>query len=177
MTITQPARDEYADFHSGYIAAVAHESDAVAALVRQQSAIDATRGLTEQQAGHRYAAGKWSVREIIGHLSDTERVLSYRLMRIARGDQTPLPRFDENVVAKHSNADSRSLSDLVNELAIVRASTLALVRSLDEAAVARRGVVGDWTLSVRALAFIIAGHFQHHLNVLRERYGIEMVMK
>jgi hypothetical protein len=90
---------------------------------------------------------------------------------------TPLPRFDENVVAKHSNADSRSLSDLVNELAIVRASTLALVRSLDEAAVARRGVVGDWTLSVRALAFIIAGHFQHHLNVLRERYGIEMVMK
>ena len=174
MTISPPAPDEYADFHTGYIAAVAHEVDAIAALERQQSTIDALRSLTEQQASHRYGEGKWSVREVIGHLADTERVLSYRLMRIARGDQTPLPRFDEKTVAANSNADSRALSDLVDEPALVRASTLALAKSLDDTAVARRGVVGEWTLTARALAFIIAGHFEHHVNVLRDRYGVAL---
>jgi hypothetical protein len=174
MTISPPAKDEYADFHTGYIAAVAHEVDAAGALERQRSAIDAMRRLDEQQASHRYAPEKWSVRAIIGHLADTERVLSYRLMRIARGDQTPLPRFDEKVVAEHSNADTRSAADLAEELSLIRASTLALVRSLDETAVNRRGVVGDWRLSVRAIAYIIAGHFEHHLNVLRDRYGVDL---
>lgn len=176
MTIPPPSPDEYADFHTGYIAAVAHEVDGIAALERQQATIDRFRTLTEQQAGHRYADGKWTVREILGHLIDTERVLSYRVMRIARGDQTPLPRFDEKTVAKHSNADSRSVESLVTELSLVRASTLALATSLEEAAVERRGTVGDWTLSVRALVFIIAGHFEHHLNILRDRYGIDSTM-
>jgi hypothetical protein len=174
MIISPPAKDEYADFHTGYIAAVAHEVDAVGALERQQSAIDAMRRLEERQASHRYAEGKWSVRAVIGHLSDSERVFAYRLMRVARGDRTPLPRFDENTVANNSNADSRPLADLVDELSLVRASTLALVKSLDEAAVGRRGVVGEWSLSARALAFIIAGHFEHHLNVLRDRYGVNL---
>lgn len=174
MTISQPARDEYADFHTGYIAAVAHEVDAVAALERQQPLIEAMGRLGQQQASHRYADGKWTVRAVIGHLTDTERVLSYRLMRIARGDHTPLPRFDEKLVADHSNADARGVDDLAGELALVRASTLALVKSLDDTAVARRGTVGEWSLSARAIAFIIAGHFEHHMNVLRDRYGIEL---
>ena len=177
MTISPPAKDEYADFHTGYIAAVAHEVDAIGALERQQSTIDAMRRLDEQQASHRYADGKWSVRAVIGHLIDSERVLSYRLMRIARGDRTPLPRFDENTVANNSNADSRKVADLADELSLVRASTLALVKSLDDFAVARRGVVGEWSLSARALAFIIAGHFEHHINVLRDRYGISVTSR
>lgn len=173
MTISPPARDEYADFHVGYITAVANEPDAIAALQRQQARIEALRQLTPEQAGHRYEPGKWTVRAVIGHIADSERVFAYRLLRIARGDRTPLPGFDEKVVAENSNADARSLGDLVDELSAVRVSTLALIRSLDETAVSRTGTVRDWTLSVRALAFIIAGHFQHHVNVLRERYGVE----
>jgi DinB superfamily len=172
--ISFPAADEYAEFHKGYIAAVANESDAVAVLERQQRDIDALRRLTPEQAGHRYAAGKWSVRAVIGHVADSERVLSYRLLRIARNDAAALPGFDENAMAAHSNADERPLADLVDELALVRASTLALARSLDQTAVMRRGTVNNWSLSARAVAFIIAGHFQHHLNVLRDRYGFSL---
>jgi uncharacterized damage-inducible protein DinB len=174
LAIAPPNTDEYADFHAGYIAAVAHENDAVPALERQQRLIDALRRLDHAEASHRYAPGKWSVREVIGHLSDTERVMSYRLLRVARGDTTPLPGFDENLVAANSNADRRDLADLVDELAAIRVATLALVRSLDETAVAQRGVVNNWTLSARALVYVIAGHFQHHVNVLRERYGLHL---
>jgi hypothetical protein len=170
--IPPPTRDEYADFHAGYIAAVSGEPDAIALLERQKQAIQAFRRLTPSQAAHRYAPGKWSVRDIIGHLSDAERVVSYRLLCVARGEKGTLPGFDEQSYAAHSNADRRQLGDLVGELTLLRDGTLALVRSLDDSVLTNRGSVNNWTLSVRALAFIIAGHFQHHVNVLRERYGV-----
>ena len=173
-TIAPPEAGEFGEFHKGYLAAVANEPDAIAVLARQQPIIEAFRRLSTEQAGHRYAEGKWSLREIIGHLSDSERVFSYRLLRLGRADETPLPAFDENAFAARSNADSRGLGDLVDELAAVRVSTLALARSLHDAAMTNRGVVNKWPLSARAVAFIIAGHFQHHLNVLRERYGIDL---
>jgi hypothetical protein len=172
--ITPPANDEYADFHKGYIAAVANEPNGLAVLERQLSAIEKLATLSPQQASHRYAEGKWSVKEMAGHLSDAERVLSYRLMRIARGDKTPLPGFDETAIAAASNAGRRELHDLVNELSAVRKSTLALVKSLDDAALAQRGTVNNWSLTARGLVFIIAGHFAHHLNVLRERYNVSL---
>jgi hypothetical protein len=172
FTIAFPDTDEYADFHRGYIAAVTGEPDALPVLERQRAVIDTLGQLSLDQAGHRYAEGKWSVREIIGHLTDAERILSYRLLCIARGDQTPLPGFDEEAYGAQSNADRRTLGDLVEELAVVRSSTLALVRSLDESFLTRRGTVRDWTLSVRALAFVIAGHFEHHVRILRDRYGV-----
>jgi uncharacterized damage-inducible protein DinB len=171
--IPPPDSDEYADFHRGYIAAVAGESDALAVLERQQHVIDGLRRLTAEQASHRYAEGKWSVRDIIGHLSDAERVFAYRLLCIARGETGALPGFEEQVYAANSNASTRELSDLVDELRLVRQSTLALVRSLPPAVLTSRGTVNKWTLSVRAMVFIIAGHFQHHVNVLRDRYGIQ----
>jgi hypothetical protein len=174
LAIAPPGTDEYSDFHTGYIAAVAHEIDAVAALERQQTVIESMRRLSNDAASHRYAPGKWSVREVIGHLSDTERVMSYRLLRVARGDTTPLPAFDENTVAANSNADRRELADLVDELAAVRTSTLALVRSLEETALTRRGMVNTWPLTARALVYITAGHFQHHVNILRDRYGLHL---
>lgn len=172
LTIPVPAADEYSEFHKGYMAAVAHEPDAIVVLVRQRDAIERLRGLSPAQAGHRYAEGKWTVREIIGHLSDVERVFTYRLLSIARGESGVLPGFDQDAYAARSNADARPLNDLVDELAAVRTATLALVRSLDEAVLANRGTVSQWTLSVRALAYIIAGHFAHHVRVLREQYGI-----
>jgi hypothetical protein len=172
LVIDPPAADEYADFHKGYIAAVSAEPDAVALLERQQHHIETLRRLTPDHAGYRYAEGKWTIRSVIGHLSDTERILSYRLLRIARGDETPLPGFDESSYAAQSNADRRTLSDLVDELWAVRVATLSLVRSLDPSHLARRGVVNNWNVSVRGLAFVIAGHFQHHMTILRERYGV-----
>ena len=174
LAIAPPAPDEYADFHKGYIAAVAHEPNGLAVLERQLSSIEKLGTLSPQQATHRYAEGKWSVKEMTGHLSDSERVLSYRLMRIARGDKTPLPGFDENAIAAASNAARRELPDLASELSTVRKSTIALVKSLDAGALAQRGTVNNWSLTARGLVFIIAGHFAHHVNVLRERYGIDL---
>jgi hypothetical protein len=173
--IIAPAQpDEYADFHRGYIAAVHGEPDAIGLLERQQRIIDRMRDLSAEQAGFRYAEGKWTVRDIIAHLSDAERIVAYRLLRIARGDATPLPGFDEQAYAASANAGRRPLGELVDELSVVRASTLALVHSLDESVLGRRGTVNNWTLSVRALAFIIPGHLQHHVNVLRDRYGVTL---
>ena len=173
-TIAPPGNDEYADFHKGYIGAVSGESDGLAVLDRQRATIDRLGGLTPAQAAYRYAEGKWSVREVIGHLTDGERVLSYRLLRIARGDPTPLPGYDENLFVAGSSADRRELADLVDECVAVRASTLALVRSLDESALSARGTVNNWSLSARGIVFIIVGHFQHHMNILRERYGVHV---
>jgi hypothetical protein len=172
LTIPPPATDEYAEFHHGYMTRMVGEVDAIAVLDRQREHIEAFRQLTPEEAGHRYEPGKWSVREIIGHLADSERVFAYRLLCIARGETKSLPGFSEQAYAEASNADRRTLNDLVDELAAVRASTLALVRSLDESVLANRGVVNEWTLSVRAIAFITAGHLAHHVAVLRERYQL-----
>jgi hypothetical protein len=173
-SIAVPGADEYAEFHKGYMAAVAGETDGLAVLERQQPLIDRLGRLPPEQAAFRYADGKWSVKEVTGHLADSERVLAYRLLRIARGDQTPLPGFDENAFVAGSNADRRAVADLAVELAAFRVTTLALVRSLFDEALVRRGTVNDWPLSARALAFIIAGHFAHHMNVLRERYRLSL---
>jgi hypothetical protein len=169
LHVSPPGADEYADFHAGYMAAMAGEDDAMATLHRQWRELERLRALDATLAD-----GKWSVRELVGHLSDTERVLAYRLLRLARGDQTPLPGFDEQLYAANSGADHRTIADLVDELTALRASTIALVRALDEGALDRRGVVNDWRLSARALVYIIAGHFQHHVNVLRTRYGVAL---
>ncbi len=172
LRIGPPQHDEYSDFHRGYVAAVESERDGLALLERQMWTIENMHQLTPAQSSRRYADGKWSIKEVIGHLSDTERVLSYRLLCIARGDQTPLPGFDENAYVVVAQADGRELGSLVQELVAVRAATLALVRSLDEAALARRGIVKDSAFTPRGLVFIIAGHFAHHMNVLRDRYGV-----
>jgi hypothetical protein len=170
--IRRPEPDEYAHFYRSYVAAVG--DDALGALERQMEQLQLLLTISPAQAAHRYAAGKWSVREIVGHVADAERVFSYRLLRIARGDATPLPGFDENHYVAHGNADRRTLTDLVEELGAIRRSTLALVRSLDEGVWTNRGTMSGSPVTVRALVFVIAGHFAHHMNVLRERYGIPL---
>jgi uncharacterized damage-inducible protein DinB len=172
--VPPPQSNEYGQFHEGYVAAVSPGGDGLELLVRQQEAIEAMHALSDEQAAHRYAPGKWSVREIVGHLSDAERIFAARILRFGRGDATPLPGFDEGAFAAASNADRRPIGDLVDELRVVRASTIALVRGLDEAVLGNRGTVNTWSLSVRALVFITAGHFAHHITVLRDRYDIHL---
>ena len=170
MPTARPDATEYAPFYAGYVAAVP-ESDIVAVLRESGREIaTALAAIPESQGGHRYAAGKWSVREVVGHLIDAERIFGYRALRLARADATPLPGFEENDYVRAAQSDARTLADLVGELRAVRESTVHLFASFPDAAWARRGVVNGREISVRALAFITAGHARHHLAVLRERY-------
>lgn len=170
--IPAPAPGEYAPFYAGYVAAVAG-ADVRALFGRQCAVLDAAcAALSEEGALHRYAPGKWSIKEVVGHLSDTERVFAYRALRVARGDVTPLPGFDENDFVAASGSDRRPLGALLNELRLVRASTLALLDGMDAEAWERRGTASGAQVSLRALAHIMAGHVEHHLRILGERYGL-----
>jgi len=171
LGVGHPEPAEYAPFYAGYVNLVPEEPlAALEAEGRKTQMLLA--GLSATEAGHRYAEGKWTVRDVTGHLGDVERVLSYRALRIARGDATPLHGFDENVYADMAGADRRPIGELAAELAAVRGATLALFRGLDAEAWTRRGSANGNPVSVRALAHIIAGHERHHIEILRTRYGI-----
>jgi uncharacterized damage-inducible protein DinB len=172
MTITRPQPSEFAQFYAGYIGRVP-DSGPVGMLEDQISVLEKVGALPDDLGNRRYADGKWSVKEVLGHLSDAERVFSYRLTRIARGDSTPLAGFDENAWAKTAPHGRRHLSDVVNELIAVRRSTLALIHSLDQPMLENIGVANNNPVSARAICWILAGHSQHHLNILGERYGVK----
>jgi hypothetical protein len=172
--IAPPEADEYAPFYAGYIALV-REHDAVGVLKRQVPAMRATlEGISESEALARYAPGKWSIKQVIGHLGDTERVMSYRLLRIARGDQTPLSGFDENFYVDAGGFEHRPLKSLVAEFEKTRAATLPLIETVPADAWTRMGSANGAALSARALLYILAGHVEHHSVILRERYGLPM---
>ncbi|RMF62226.1 MAG: DinB family protein, partial [Bacteroidetes bacterium] len=158
--------------YAGYIATVA--GDDVAAVLREQPArLQALLGgLDEDGAAYRYAPEKWSVKEVVGHLTDAERVLAYRLLRVARGDATPLPGFDEDAYVQAAGFDRFPLTTLLDGFAATRAATLALVDTLTGEVWERSGVANGSPITARALAHILAGHVRHHLLVLRERYGL-----
>ncbi|MFI5257253.1 MAG: DinB family protein [Gemmatimonadales bacterium] len=130
----------------------------------------ALAAIPESRGDFRYAADKWSVREVIGHLIDAERVFAYRALRIARGDSTPLASFDQDSYVRTAGSDQRTIADLAAELRAVRDGSVALFASLREEAWDRKGTASGKTISVRALAYIVAGHSRHHLKILRERY-------
>lgn len=170
--IGRPAADEYSQPFARYVERVP-DGDVVAQLERQgRDTAAVLSSLTEERAGFRYAPDKWSVKQVVGHLTDAERIFSYRLLRFARKDATPLPSFDENPYVEAAEFDARTLPDLAGELAAVRDATLRLLRGLPGDAFLRRGVASSGTLSVRALAHVIAGHELHHREVLKTRYGI-----
>jgi hypothetical protein len=166
----RPEPGEYAEYYARYVSLTSGED--ICSILEGQSGELSTllTPLTASQAGHRYAPGKWSIGEVVGHLSDTERVMAYRALRIARGDSTPLPGFDENLFVERSGHGERPLADLLAELAAVRASTVTLFRGLPEEAWGRRGQANGKEVSVRAIAYIIAGHELHHRRILEERY-------
>lgn len=172
LSAGRPTPDEVPPYFASYVARVP-ETDPVAVLDAEIHWTTARlNALCEQDALARYAPGKWSVKEVAGHLADVERIMAYRALRIARGDQTPLPGFDEKPYVPIARFDARPLPTLVADLRTVRAGTLALFRSFDADAWCRRGTVSDWPISVRTLAFIIAGHERHHVEILQTRYGV-----
>ena len=166
----RPDPSEYAPFYAGYIAGVP-DGDLVAMLERQVEDTAALMApLPETRGDFAYAPGKWTIKELLCHMVDAERVFSYRALRIGRGDPTPLAAFDEKAWAPNSGAGARTSADLVAELRTVRAATLALLRHLPAEAPTRKGTASGKEISVRALAWIIAGHERHHQRILRERY-------
>jgi uncharacterized damage-inducible protein DinB len=170
--IALPAADEHAPYYGRYIAQLAVDDVHVALGSQAATTARLLAATDETRALYRYAPGKWSVKEVVGHIADAERVFAYRALCIARGDQTNLPGFDENDYVPAGGFDARPLADLAAELAAVRAATLALFRGLDATALLRRGTANQAPVSVRALAAIIAGHEKHHVGLLRERYGL-----
>lgn len=171
MTISRPTPGDYADYFQKYLDA-AGGPNALDVLGRQDATIAALAACPAGTAAFRYADGKWSVREVIGHMADTERIFAYRLLRVARGDATPLAGFDENAYQSHSGFDSRTLASLIAELAAVRNASMTLVRSLDDAALDRSGTASDQRVTARSLVWLIAGHFAHHAAILKDRYGV-----
>ncbi|HEV2722770.1 MAG TPA: DinB family protein [Thermoanaerobaculia bacterium] len=167
----RPAADEYGAHAEADIVRVAGD-DSVEALTRQGRDVQELFGSLSETAvaGLRYAPGKWTLKEVLGHMIDDERIFAYRALCIARGDTRPLASFDENDYVAGANFEERTLSDLLREYALVRAATIALFASLSEEACLRRGTVAGYTASVRGLAFHIAGHELHHLRTLNERY-------
>jgi hypothetical protein len=171
MLVGHPEPSEYAPFYAGYIARVT--DDPLEALATQAGVtMAALRTVPDSAAGHRYAEGKWTVRDLVGHMADVERIMAYRALRIARGDATPLPGFDENAYANVAKADERPWRTLLDDLGVTRAATLALFGGFDGSAWQRRGVANGAPASVRALAHVIVGHERHHLEVLQTRYGL-----
>jgi DinB superfamily len=166
----RPDRNEAAEYYFTYIDQV--PAGEICGVLREQlpHALALFEGVSEEQSRYRYAPDKWSIRQVLGHLNDTERMLMGRAFWFARGFDTPLPSFDQHVAVRASGADERSWASHVDEFRTVRAATLAFFAPLPAEAWLRRGVASDNPFTVRALAFVVAGHLAHHTRILRERY-------
>jgi len=170
--LARPTDKEYASFYAGYVSLVP-ESDALAVLAAQPAELQQlAAAIPKERETHRYAPGKWSVREVFGHLTDGERVFGYRAFCISRGDKASLPGFDEKEYIAGSDYDERPVAELAGDFAALRGSNLAVFRRLDAEVWRRTGTANGTPVTVRALAFIMAGHVRHHLGVLRTRYGV-----
>jgi uncharacterized damage-inducible protein DinB len=167
---TRPAASEYLPYYERYIGLVP-EGDVVSTLVNQMIETQSLlRALPASVATYRYAPEKWSVNELVGHMIDSERIFTSRALRFARNDPAPMPSFDQNDYVRNATFDSYPLADLASELEAVRQATIFLFRHMDEQAWSRRGVANNAEVSVRALAYIVAGHELHHREILSARY-------
>lgn len=171
----RPGSGEFGEFYAGYVAAVPL-GDIRETLTRQAESLgDFFGGIPEELSGFAYAPGKWTIREVVAHLADGERVFAYRALRFGRGDRTALPGFDQDLWVPQSHAGSRPWPELVADFAAVRAASLHLFRSFAPADWERRGEASGFEVSVRAIAWILAGHELHHRRILVERYGVRTI--
>ena len=168
-TFVRPQSGEYNPYYDRYISLVGAD-DVVGLLERQAPQTTAVFQSANAKADFRYAPGKWTVKEMLGHINDTERIMTYRALRIARGDQTPLAGFEQDDYVRDGNFTPRTLADLIEEFTDVRRATLHVFKHIDAEIAARRGTANGDSISVRALAYIIAGHELHHRRVLEEKY-------
>ena len=170
--MTRPTESDYAPAFAGYVGLVP-EDDIVSAMEEQSSEMQKVlASLDEAKASYRYGEGKWSIKEVIGHITDGERIMGYRALAIARGEQQPLPGFDEKSYVAHASFDDWRLGDLAEQYALVRRANIVFFTNLPKEAWDRRGTANGAPVTVRALAYVIVGHERHHLQVLRERYGL-----
>jgi hypothetical protein len=169
--VDRPDASEFAPFYAGYVAHVP-ETDVLRVLEAQPGELEAcARLFRPPREQFRYAPGKWSVREVVGHITDAERVFGFRAFCFSRGDRNPLPSFDENEYVVRSGFDAQPLAELVDEFALVRRANLARLRQLDAEAWQQIGTASGKPISVRALAYIMAGHVRHHLHLLETSYA------
>jgi uncharacterized damage-inducible protein DinB len=169
-TAVRPAANEYAPYYDRYVSLVP-DGPIVETLRTQISETTGVLGAVPESRGdHRYEPGKWSVKGVLGHLIDGERIFSYRALRFARADETPLPGFEQDDYVPAGKFERRTIRDLLDEFRTVREGTVHLYRNLDDESLSRGGIAAGYRMSVRALAWVTAGHERHHLHVLKERY-------
>jgi hypothetical protein len=170
ITVPRPQAGEYLPYYGKYIELVP-DGDLISILREQlMDTVALLRGVSAEKADHAYAPGKWTIKEVVGHMIDVERVMAYRALRFARNDTTDLAGFDENTWVPAANFGARTLGDLLEEFQVVRSSTIHLAKHLDDETLKRRGKANAAEVSVRALLYIIAGHERHHVALLKERY-------
>lgn len=170
MTTTAPDRTEAAEYYFTYIEQVGPGDICQILDAQTKETLDLVRGISEERSLHRYGPDKWSIKQVMSHVNDCERLFTFRALWFARGFESPLPSFDQHVAIAHADAESRSWASHVSEFEAVRAATVAFFRSLPGDAWSRRGIASDNPFSVRALAYIAAGHVTHHMRILKERY-------
>jgi len=168
-----PDPDEYGSFYQGYIDLIKSENVLQALVEQGQTVYSIIQQLSLEEANYRYTEDKWSVREVFGHIIDTERVMSYRAMCISRGEQTSLPGFDQDEYVREGNFPERDLQNLSAEYDALRNANISLFNSFSREQMLRTGVANGNKVSVRALAFIIAGHERHHITILEDKYGLD----
>lgn len=167
--MNRPLPEEYPVFYKGYIDTVS--DDVLAELEHQIKIFPAfLRGIPAEKAAFAYAEGKWTIQELVGHVLDTERIMAYRTLRIGRNDSTPLAGFEEKDYVANAHFSDRSLDSMAAEFEALRSANLYLIRSLNETELGRMGISNGRPVSAKALVFIIAGHLNHHMRILKERY-------
>lgn len=166
----RPEADEYNEYYAGYISLVT-EDDVLEALENQVDEIkDLLKSIPEERGDHAYEEGKWTIKQLIGHLIDAERAFSYRALRFSKGDATVLPGYDQDLFVEKGGFDKRSIHDLRKELTSLRKANVIFFRNLPEGADVLKGNANGKDVTVRALAYMMVGHIRHHLNIIRERY-------
>jgi len=168
--MNRPEKTEYAEYYERYVSLVG-ESEIIDVLESQQfEMLELFKNIDEEKSLFAYAEGKWSIKELIGHLTDGERIFAYRALRISRADRTPIEGFEQDGYIENSNFNKTPLAALIDELILSRQANLILFKNLTDEAWQRTGTASENPVSVRALAYIMAGHIRHHLKILAERY-------
>lgn len=173
VTIEKPAAHEFNEYYQGYVSQVT-ETDLLGVLTEQPAKIREVFGsLDEARGTFAYAEGKWTIKEMLSHVIDGERHFAYRVLRMSRGDTTPIEGFEQDLYIDNSHANSRSFEDMIGEFTELRSANLRQLRNFDETDWLRLGTASGFQFSVRALGYIMAGHVRHHLTILRERYLVD----
>ncbi len=176
--IAFPNDNEYALYYEQYLKLISKESSVLALLKNtSKELVSVVKALSKEQLMYSYTEGKWTIKDIVQHLIDSERVFLYRAMRFARNDKTPLPFFDENEFAKMAHANAIPIGKLLKEYTTTRNATIAFFSNMDAAKLKRVGTASNFNMSVRACAWIIAAHELHHFSIIRQKYFVDEIVK